>query len=305
MADLPTNILDGDTLAIARRKMQSIVAVGLHKLGIVADPIFDTRLLLMHALSLTQIDLISDTSRCLTDDEARKVTKIAAGRAEGIPVARLIGEAEFWSLPFYLSSETLIPRPDSERVVEAVLEHLGHGPSSILDIGTGTGCLALAILSERENARGIGVDISAGALEVANRNAARLGLEKQFSTVRSNLFADLPKSASFDRIVSNPPYIASSVIETLGVEVRDHDPRLALDGGSDGLDIYKRLISQAGRFLAIGGALILEIGYDQGTKVAELLAQAGYKSELFFDLGGQPRVLVGHKIATNPQKKPF
>ncbi|MFK8036577.1 MAG: peptide chain release factor N(5)-glutamine methyltransferase [Hyphomicrobiales bacterium] len=305
MADIPIDIKVGDTLVVARKKMQSVVAAGLHDLEIVADPVFDARLLLMHALSISQIEFISDANRCLTEDEARKAADIAAGRAQGIPVARLIGEAEFWSLPFYLSSETLIPRPDSERVVEAALEHLGRGPLSLLDVGTGTGCIALAVLSERENTTGIGIDISEDALDTANKNAVRLGLEKQFSTVQSNLFAEISDNPHFDVIVSNPPYIASNVIESLGVEVRDHDPRVALDGGSDGLDVYRCLITQAGDFLAPSGALILEIGYDQATMVAGLLEQAGYESELLFDLGSQPRVLVGHKIATNPQKKSF
>lgn len=303
--EVPADIIAGDTLNAARTKMQLVVATGLHDLGIVADVAFDTRLLVMHALSISQIDLISDTSRRLTEKEAQVVSAIAIDRAKGTPVARLIGEAEFWSLPFYLSKETLIPRPDSERVVEAALKHIGHEPTSILDVGTGTGCIAQAILSERENALGIGLDISVNALETAQRNAARLGLSDRFSVRRSDLFSEVPKEPSFDLIVSNPPYIVSEVIETLGIEVRDHDPHLALNGGADGLDFYRRLIDEAADHLTPDGRLILEIGYDQAETVAQILTQARYESELLFDLGNQPRVLVGHKIATNFCKNSF
>lgn len=299
MADSPTDIVAGDTLSSARMKMQDLISIGLGRTGIAADAGFDARLLLMHALSISQIDLISDTSRRLSEDEAQNANAIATDRAAGIPVARIIGEAEFWSLPFYLSKETLIPRPDSERVVEAALEHLGNQPASILDIGTGTGCLALSILSQKEHAKAIGADISIGALKTAERNAKRLGLENRFSTLQSNVFANVPPGLQFELIVSNPPYIASDVIPTLGLEVREHDPHLALDGGADGLQIYRQIIDQAAERLSPDGALILEIGYDQDITVAKLLANAGYESELLFDLGNQPRVLVGHKIATN------
>lgn len=298
-------IAAGDSVSVARQKMQALVSAGLTDIGIEADPVFDTRLLFMFALGISQTDLISEPDRGLTEQEAKKAMAVAAERASGMPVARLIGEAEFWSLPFYLSRETLIPRPDSERVVEAALDHLGEEPSSILDIGTGTGCLALSILSERKNAKGTGLDLSTGALEVAGRNAVRLGLEDRFCALHSNLFAKIPIGSKFDLIVSNPPYIASGVIPTLGFEVREHDPRLALDGGSDGLEIYRQIIAQAGHYLTDDGALILEIGFDQGTSVAGLLTDAGYESELLFDLGDQPRVLVGRKITANSCKNSF
>ncbi|MEP0519442.1 MAG: peptide chain release factor N(5)-glutamine methyltransferase [Hyphomicrobiales bacterium] len=286
-------------MSIARTKMQTLISVGLGNIDVVADPVFDARLLLMSALPISQNDLISEPGRQLTEQEARRVTTITMERASGVPVARLVGEAEFWSLPFYLSDETLIPRPDSERVVEAALDNLAEGPLSVLDIGTGTGCLALSILSERKSASCTGVDISAGALAVAQRNAVRLDLTNRFFPLHSDLFAKIPLGSKFNLIVSNPPYIASDIIPTLGFEVRVHDPHLALDGGMDGLDIYRKIIQQADQYLAVDGVLILEIGFDQGVSVAELLTDAGYESELLFDLGNQPRVLVGHKISAN------
>lgn len=293
----------GDSLDTARHKLRTLISTGFSKRNAPADAALDARILLTHVLKLSHTDLITDTDRQLSAVEATTITALGQQRGQGVPVARLVGETEFWSLPFFISEETLIPRPDSERLVEAALENLRDDATSILDVGTGTGCLALAILSERTDIKALGLDISMDALETASRNAQRLGVVDRFSTRQSNLFEAIGKGARFDLILSNPPYIASNVIETLEPEVRDHDPRVALDGGPDGLGIYRRLIADAGDFLAPGAPLILEIGYDQDASVADIMTAEGFQTEVLFDLADQPRVLVGHKIATKIGKK--
>lgn len=288
-------VLRGDSLAIALRKMRLIIAQGFEVREIQLDGGLDARMLLLHRMQLSHADLISASNQLLSAREAESLTELASQRGAGVPVARLVGEAEFWSLPFCLSDDTLVPRADSELVVEAALSRIGSDATRILDVGTGTGCLPLAILSERAQATALGVDINQGALMVSEKNAGRLGLSERYSTCVSDVYDGVPNGILFDVILSNPPYIASDVIDGLDAEVRDHDPRLALDGGADGLDIYRPLIAGAGQFLTPGGYLIVEIGYDQGASVGALMTEADFVPELLHDLAGHPRVLIGHK----------
>lgn len=295
----------GDTIAIARQKMRRLIEHGFETRlrhgrrvahGGHAEGGLDARLLLAHGLHLSQSDLIAAADRAVTAAEASALTALAVERGAGVPVARLVGEAEFWSLPFYLSADTLVPRPDSELLVEAALSRIGDQTSRILDIGTGSGCLPLAVLSERPEASALGTDISSDALATARRNADRLQLGDRFSTRLSDVFDTLQGCGPFDLILSNPPYIASRVIDSLDSEVRDHDPRRALDGGADGLDIYRRLAAQSAEFLRPEGYLMVEIGFDQAASVAALMQQAGYRTDLSHDLAGHPRVLIGQKM---------
>lgn len=287
----------GDSVSVALQKIRLILEQEFEARSVNLDARLDARALLLHCLNLSHSDLIADPVHLVSQIEAEALTKLAFQRGAGVPVARLVGQIEFWSLPFYLSDETLVPRADSELVVEAALSCIVKDAVSILDVGTGTGCLPLAILSERMSATALGLDISQGALSVAERNARNLGLENRFSTCLSDVYGGVPEADTFDVILSNPPYIASDVIAGLDTEVRDHDPRIALDGGSDGLDIYRPLIAEAARFLKPGGHLIVEIGFDQGQSVADLMAGAGFESKLLHDLAGHPRVLMGHKWA--------
>ncbi len=212
-------------------------------------------------------------------------------RAGHMPVQQLLGEAWFAGLPFYVNDQVLIPRQDTEVLVEEAKKRLKPG-DEILDLCTGSGCILLAILKSCEGIRGTGADLSENALLVAKENGERLGVPACW--VRSDLFQNI--EGKFNLITSNPPYIASAVIPGLMPEVRDHEPILALDGGEDGLDFYRKIVSQAGVYLKKGGWLCMEIGYDQGQPLREMLLAAGYEEvEIIRDLAGLDRTAVGRR----------
>jgi release factor glutamine methyltransferase len=258
----------------------------------------DARVLVGSVLGLDLSGLIAAAARILTDDEAQRLEGFSRRRIAGEPVARILGLKEFWGLPLRLSPATLVPRPDTETVVEAALEILRaesrhDSVLRIADLGTGTGAILLALLSELPHAFGVGTDISVPALRTARDNARQLGFAARAAFVACDYAAAL--SGPFDLIVSNPPYIRSAEIASLDAEVRDHDPHRALDGGIDGLDAYRLIAPQARRLLAPGGALVMEVGHGQSGDVQELLTAAGVmpagppKS----DLGGVRRAVTG------------
>lgn len=227
------------------------------------------------------------------DAEAR-LEAFAARRLAGEPVWRILGEREFWGLPFRLSAATLEPRPDSETLVEAVIAHLGgrrHEPLAVLDLGTGTGCLLIAVLSEYPMATGLGIDLSPEACETARGNAAMNGMSGRAVFQQGAWTAGLDRR--FDLILSNPPYIRTGDIEALDVSVRDHDPRLALDGGDDGLGPYRIFAKALPDVLAPGGVVVLEIGAGQEADVTALMRDGGFVWRgSRRDLGGHPRALI-------------
>jgi release factor glutamine methyltransferase len=238
----------------------------------------DARTLTGSVLGLDLTGLIAAASRVLTVDEAERLEDFARRRIAGEPVARIIGVKEFWGLPLRLSPATLVPRPDTETVVEAALEILRaesrHDfPLRVADLGTGSGAILLALLSELPDAFGVGTDISVPALPTARDNARQLGFAPRAAFVACDYAAAL--SGPFDLIVSNPPYIRSAHIASLDAEVRDHDPHRALDGGFDGLDAYRLIAPQATRLLAPGGALVMEVGQGQSGDVQGLMTAAG------------------------------
>ena len=219
----------------------------------------------------------------------------ARRRLAGEPVARITGLREFWSLPFIVTPDVLVPRPETETVVETALALIGTNRTAsprILDIATGSGAILLALLSELPNAAGVGTDIDHPALGVARRNAAQLGLADRAEFVASNYGTAI--NGRFDLVVSNPPYVATPQIATLDRDVRDHDPHLALDGGPDGLSAYREIVADAVRLLAPGGHLVLEIGQGQEHDVAQLLTNAELTrvGEPRRDLAGIARVLA-------------
>ncbi|WP_376707868.1 peptide chain release factor N(5)-glutamine methyltransferase [Bradyrhizobium semiaridum] len=233
--------------------------------------------------------------RLTTRDEAIR------RRLAGEPVARIFGFKEFWGLPLQLSAATLVPRPDTETVVERALELIRADGSSdrrlrIADLGTGSGAILLALLSELRNAHGFGTDISVQALQTATQNAKQLGLAERATFTIANYAGGL--AGPFDLIVSNPPYIRSADIAGLAVEVRDHDPRAALDGGTDGLDAYRTLISQSACLLVPHGVLVVEIGQGQESDVEALMTAAGLSptGPPKADLGGIPRAVSGRRL---------
>ncbi len=286
----------GLTIETARR------ALAAHfKASGIESPDLDARLLIGAALDLDHAGLATQASRQVTADEDKAIASFAQRRMTHEPVARILGRKEFWGLDLLLSDATLIPRPDTETIVEAALESLRAKSSvtniRIADIGTGSGAILLALLSELAEATGIGTDISEAALDTAGLNAQRLGLAGRAAFVQCDYAAAL--SGPFDLIVSNPPYIRSADIAMLDRDVRDHDPRLALDGGADGLDAYRAITPQAAALLAPDGVLIFEVGHDQSAQVSALMRAAGLtlSASPKADLGGIYRAVVGRKTA--------
>jgi release factor glutamine methyltransferase len=265
------------------------------KLAGIDEPEADARLLLGHALRLDRTKLFSQSDRLLDAREVAAISALTARRLNREPVSRIFGRKEFWSLLLDVTDAVLAPRPDTETVVEAALDFIKRDgsrlkPLRILDIGTGSGALLLALLSELTSASGIATDISPAAIDVARGNAERLGLSARCGFVVCNIADGI--TGPFDLIVSNPPYIAHSEIETLDPEVRDHDPALALDGGVDGLDAYRAIATETERLLAPGGRLIVELGAGQEPSVRDLFTMAGMTIiAARDDLAGIPRAL--------------
>ncbi|MFM9859022.1 peptide chain release factor N(5)-glutamine methyltransferase [Pseudoxanthobacter sp. M-2] len=253
----------------------------------------DARLLVASLLGLSAARLIVDGDRAVGEGEAERVSAAVSRRAAGEPVGRILGEREFWGIAFRLNEATLEPRPDSETIVEAALAACEgrDRPLRILDLGTGTGCLLVALLTEWPEASGIGVDLSPRALDAARANAEDAGVGARALFVQADL--GRPVAAGLDLVVSNPPYIPSGDIAGLDREVRLHDPRLALDGGADGLDPYRRLLNWVGGALRPGGTVVLEVAPDGAGAVAGLGEDAGFSVlEVRADLAGRPRAVV-------------
>jgi release factor glutamine methyltransferase len=252
----------------------------------------DARVLVCAALGIGTAELLIQGEKPV-GDSARTIQRFAQRRLAREPVARILGEREFWGLPFALSPETLVPRPDTETVVEAALALLANrdAPLRLLDLGTGSGCLLVALLHECPAAFGVGVDRSLGALQTARANAVRNGVGPRAAFVRGSWTQSL--GGPFDLIVSNPPYIPSEGIATLEPEVREHDPLLALDGGPGGLDAYRAILVDARRLLVPGGHLVLEIGYAQADAVRQLAhAHTLEIVAMASDLSGNPRCVA-------------
>jgi release factor glutamine methyltransferase len=276
---------------LTRREALRALTARLHAGG-VAEAAGDARFLLLGLLDLETRDLLIEGDRRVGAAGAAALAAALARRLAGEPVARILGAWEFWGLPFRLGPDTLVPRPDTEILVEVALAARPERAALLrcLDLGTGTGCILTALLSERPRATGVGLDRSEGALRVARDNAVLNAVDDRARFVAGDWCDAL--RGRFDLVVSNPPYIARAVIATLAREVRGHDPEAALDGGTDGLDAYRRILDGAGARLAPGGLLVLEIGYDQAAAVTELAGAAGYRERgLTRDLAGHDRVL--------------
>ncbi len=260
----------------------------------VAEADLDARVLAEAAFGLSAADFLARPDAPASAREIGRYDAFIERRIAGEPVARILGRREFWGLDFALGPDTLVPRPDTETLVEAVLAHVPNRAASlnILDLGTGTGCLLVALLSEYPNARGAGVDLSQGAVAVAAANAGRLGVGHRARFVRGSWTDGV--SGRFDVVVSNPPYIPAGEIAELEPEVRVHDPALALDGGADGLDAYRALAKALPGVLAAGGVAVLELGIGQEHPVAALMAAHGLAraAPVHRDIAGRPRALA-------------
>jgi release factor glutamine methyltransferase len=283
------------TIAQARRAMAA-----QFRAANLDTPELDARILVAHALGFDHGGLAAAPSRILNVGETNAIAELTRRRLAREPVARIVGWKEFWSLPLHIDAATLVPRPETETVVEAALATVEmhrrrSRPLRIADLGTGSGAILLALLAELPNAFGIGTDVSVQALFVARDNARRLGFPRaQF--VACNLAAAL--RGTFDVIVSNPPYIASADIAALTPEVRDFDPPGALDGGSDGLDVYRLIAAAAPALLAPDGVLVVELGAGQADAVAALFAAGGLAPlPPRYDLNGVPRAMTARNRA--------
>ena len=256
----------------------------------------DARLLLEAAAGASRADILADPRRVLTDEQAAMLETYLARRERREPVSHILGAKGFWKIMLRVTPDVLTPRPDTETVLDVVLPLFAeHQRFSVLDLGVGSGAILLAILAERDGARGLGVDVSEEALAVARENAANLGLAGRTAFLRGDWTAGLGAD-EFDLVVSNPPYIPTGDIAGLAPEVRDHDPRLALDGGADGLDAYRELAPQIIRVLRPGGRFAIEIGPGQRQAVEAQMAAAGAVDlAATNDLAGRERVVSGVK----------
>ncbi len=246
---------------------QSLIAAGI------PDADREAKDLVIHVLQINRATLIYSPEILVSDVQKLQLEACLERRINGEPVDRIVGFREFLGYQFYLNADTLSPREDSECVIDLALQ-LKNNAQSLLDLGTGTGCLLLTLLIEMPQANGIGVDVSQNAVEMAQYNAQTLGLKERATFITSNWFEKI--SQKFDLILSNPPYIETAIIVTLEKEVRDFDPILALDGGGDGLNCYHIIAKGAGKALNNGGTIIVEIGFNQKKAVIAIFKSYGF-----------------------------
>ena len=262
----------------------------------VPGPVIDARVLVEAACGVTRADIVGDPYRELDAQQIARLDDYLERRIRREPVSHILGRRGFWNIMLGVTPKVLTPRPETEVIVDHVLRQFPEGrPFRVLDLGVGSGAILLAILAERPAARGLGVDVSEDALAVARDNAASLGMSGRVALLRGDWTTGLA-DGDFDLVVSNPPYIATDVIETLDPEVRIYEPRLALDGGPDGLDAYRILAPEILRVLRPGGRFLVEIGYDQKAAVEALFRGAGaLEVETLLDLSTHDRVVTGVK----------
>lgn len=257
-------------------------------------PELEARLLAEIAFGMDRLELVNRERELAGTEALQKLQDLAARRLRGEPIDRVLGEKEFWGLKFKLNKKTLSPRPETEMLVARGLEELtGIAEPRLLDLGTGTGCIPIALLTVKSRARAVAIDLAAEAIAAARFNAERHGVAARLETRKGSWFDPIEPSERFDLITSNPPYIETAVIPTLAVEVRHHDPRLALDGGKDGLAAYRAIAGEANLFLKPEGVMLLEIGATQGAKVTAILRAAGFADiAIEPDLAGHQRMIV-------------
>jgi release factor glutamine methyltransferase len=254
----------------------------------------EAQILLAHVLSCRRIELMVRYEEVPPESLRAQFRELVKRRVEHWPVAYLIGQREFYLLPFEVSPAVLIPRPETETLVLAALDLMKTRPGArVLDLGTGSGCIAISLAHQSPAAQVTAVDLSPDALEIARRNAHRHGVMERVTFLQGDLFKPVPAGAQFDVIVSNPPYVTCAELAELAPEVRDHEPRLALDGGTDGLNVYRRIAAEARPYLAPGGTVLVEHGYQQGESVRAIFAETGWQVRpTVKDAAGLPRVTI-------------
>ena len=251
--------------------------------------------LLSHVIARDRTFLISHAEDALSEEELKSFASAVARRAIGEPAQYITGTQDFYGRAFRVTSDVLIPRPETELLVEAALKVM-NADSVICDVGTGSGCIAITLLCERRDARAVALDISEAALDVARQNARELLVEDRIDLVKSDCFSELENDRKFDLIISNPPYVAAAALPGLQREVRDHEPVIALTPGADGLSVIRRLLDEAPQFLRANGHLLMEIGFDQGETVQQLVDQNVWTlKDILPDLQCIPRIVVLQK----------
>lgn len=263
-----------------------------------ASPRLDAEVLIAHALGLKRVMLYAKYDQPLVPEELAKIRNLVARRANAEPIAHLTGSREFWSLDFEVTKDTLVPRPDTETLIEVALDaSRGREVATIVDVGTGTGCIAIVLATELADAKVWALEISEAARAVANRNVDKHAVGDRVTVLASDLLHALPHDVPrIDLLVANLPYIPSGDIANLMADVRDHEPSLALDGGRDGLDLVRRLVEQAPERMTPGGALVLEAGYDQHAATRALLDRGGFVDiATVKDAGDNERITWGRR----------
>ena len=260
-----------------------------------STPRLDVETLLQKVLNVDRLYILLNLDKDLSEDEEKTFNKFIEERLNNRPIAYIVGNREFMGLDFYVQEGVLIPRPDTEVLVEEVIEIAkDKGQIEILDIGAGSGAITVSLAKYLENAKLTSVDISEIALEIAKKNAISNNVEDRINFVKSDLFSSLNKNQKFDIIVSNPPYIKREVIDTLDKQVKDFEPYNALEGGIDGLDFYRAITTQAKDYLKEGGVLAYEVGHDQSEDVSKLMEMDGYTNIYTLkDLQQIDRVVIG------------
>ena len=265
--------------------------MGQHK----ADAHIDAELLALHVLGYTKLDRILNANRQVEDEDMIRYNSLIEQRCQGIPLQYITNEQEFMGLSFYVDSDVLIPRQDTETLVEVLIEKSKERPfNRIIEIGVGSGCISISLAKFLQNVKITGIDISKKALIIAERNAKANHVEDCINWIHSDLLMDYKGDKDVDLIVSNPPYITTDDYHALDLDVRGHEPILALEGGLDGLDFYRKITTQSKEYLARGGMLAYEIGYNQGKAVAGLLKENGFTQiEVIKDLAHKDRIVLG------------
>jgi release factor glutamine methyltransferase len=302
MAHLPERAAAHDVRGTLARGIAHLESANVPSAPLAAE------LLLLHLFACDRAWLYAHPEYVLSVDELAQYDDLLKRRADGVPVQYLTGRQEFWGLEFEVNPSVLIPRPETEHLIEVTLERLGqqrNAPLRIADVGTGSGCIAVALAKEFPQAQITATDISAAALEIARRNAARHDVQDRISLVQADLLqsclaANDPPAPLFDLIVSNPPYIGRTEQRALQREVVEHEPHQALFAGEHGLDIYPQLIAQAAQLLRPGGVLVVELGYGQADRVAALITErSGWTHvKITNDLAGIPRVLAAERVSS-------
>jgi release factor glutamine methyltransferase len=276
----------------------------------IENPRLNAELMVVHALGLTREKVYMELHREIDPNEQAMIESLMRRRIQGEPLQYILGHQEFWSIDLNVDPRVLIPRPETELLIEQALLILldapSHGSLRILEIGTGSGAVAISLARELRDVFIVATDISDKALRLAKENACRVGVHRRIEFVRGDLFAPFRRrggKGGVDMILSNPPYVARSEIESLAKEVKDHEPRGALDGGEDGLDFYRRIIGQAPSCLNDRGWLLLEMGQGQGTSVFEMIRQRGAfrEPELVRDFSGIDRVIKAQKLESQKE----